>query len=728
MRSTQKFYSFFILLFIFISEAASAQEFPNLSTQKFINYEVLNDYKPKTTVSKDYQPGKKRIFPLQYVDIPTSELNITDSRSGSEAVRKQVLIQKDGRQYFRFFIHPDSEHLYQSLIQRYRWSGFYWASATSSTRSVVAWNPKAQEPPLYLKLSLAQIQDGLGRIIPDWEVRRSVGITAMIQQTPLKIWEKHGATVLPEYLGATIKRKENLGFVVDKNQGEVFEHGLIAREADFLSQAGKYEIMPLFGLFTKRNGRPPLIISLWAKSGESNFYKFIENFLFKSFLEKNAYLFFHQGIVPEIHGQNVLIAYDPKAQQIAHYYHRDVGSMNVDLRLRYIHGLSIEPLRSENAAFDFKFARATEKYESVHLDYLNDWIFRWGYLKVLKEYIPDFSPDKTKARLQKLLLKKVRETLPLRGRVLPETVEDHMKTFYSENPPMNWKPIGVSTTPEKVSEFIRVQKERSQYMDLPDSWTQHLSFLQGDLLFTEYGLVRLEKDKTLRLYYYSSKALNELKVAAPQAAELNKLRKRSSLRKVGFYSGTFDPPHSGHLSLIQKAVRELQLEKVYIIPNLSPSHKPGASNNEDRLQMTKLAFADLPEAVVADAEQMKIMARYGVGGLQRYLSQLHPQDLVFQVMGDDSYERLRANPEIQFPKNFVIAVSGRDEKFELLESSHGKNRVISLGSDTTGYSSTLFRKQIKDGEKPIQLAPSVLNYISSKYLYRDLIRCNRIYR
>lgn len=722
-----KYISFILFTFLsLVSLLSSAQEFPNIQTQKFITRESSNDYKPETTVSEAYRPGKNKIYQLQYLEIPVTDLNITDSMAGSDNVRKQMLIQKNGKTYFRFFIHPDSAELYKPLITRYGWAGFYWASATSSTRSVIAWNPSQLEAPLYLKLSLAQYQDGMGRIIPDWEVRRSVGISSIISSTPEKIWKKHGASIIPEFMGATVKKSEGLEFFVDENQKNVSEHGLIARDAEFLTSENKLDVMPLFGLFTERNGREPLIISLWKKSGNPNFYDYVDQFLFKSFLEMNSYLFFHQGIVPEIHGQNVLIAYDAKTEKIVHYYHRDVGSMNVDLRLRYIYGLDVSPLRTQNAAFDFKFARATEKYESVHMDYLNDWLFKWGYLNTLKKYIPQFSPERTKARLQKRLLQTVREQLPLKSKKVFVAVEDHMKQFYAENPPLNWKPIVLQTNPEKLKEFLKTQKENSQFMQLPDSWIPYISFLQGNILPTEYGVLKIEADKSLRLYYYTSKNLAEVTVPKNQAVPIQKILKKTSIKKIGFYSGTFDPPHLGHLRLIQKAVQELQLDIVYILPNVDPSHKPGASKNDQRLAMAQLAFADIPEAIIADSEQMRVIEKYGVGGLQRYISEKHSDGLVFQVMGDDSYSRLKENPEIGFPKNFALAVSARDDNFELLETTHNNVRTVTITPDLSDYSSTLFRKKLKAGEKPSEIKPDVLKYIFKNKLYQPL-RCELLF-
>lgn len=725
------FVSIFISL-VLLSFSALAQQFPNVQTQNFIRVESSNDYQPDTTVSEAYRPHRDRIYKLNYLEIPVSDLNITDSHIGSENLRKQILIKKDKKNYFRFFIHPDSEALYQPLIERYGWAGFYWASATSSTRSVIAWNPSMTEPPLYLKLSLAQYQDRLGRIIPDWEVRRSVGISTVTSETSSQIWRQHGASIIPEFIGATVKRKEGLGFYVDENQKEVFEHGLIAREADFLTSDSKYQVMPLFSLFTKRGTQPPLIISLWKNSGQENFYDFVDHFLFKSFLEKNSYLFFQQGIVPEIHGQNVLIAFDAKTKQILHYYHRDVGSMSVDIRLRYIRGLNVAALRSENAAYDYKFARATEKYESVYMDYLNDLIFRWTYLDTLRQYIPNFDPEKTKSRLRKRLLDTVRLQLPLKSKskspVKYKTVEEHLKAFYDENPPLNWKPIDIQTNPDKVTEFIQRQRKRLQFVELPASWIPSISFLNGDILFTEYGLLKIEKDKSLRLYYYSSQNLKELSVPKAFAIQIPKIHKRSSVKKVGFYSGTFDPPHAGHLKLLQNAIKELQLDIIYVIPNADPSHKPDASKNINRLEMARLAFAQIPQVLVADPQHMDIVLRDGIGGYQRYLSALHKEDLIFQIMGDDSYERIKENPHFQFPKNFVIAVAARDNNFELLETSYGQNRVVSITPDLRGYSSTQFRNQIKAGERPNQLDPIVFNYITSKGLYKNkILHCEQIF-
>ena len=43
--------------------------------------------------------------------------------------------------------------------------------------------------------------------------------------------------------------------------------------------------------------------------------------------------------------------------------------------------------------------------------------------------------------------------------------------------------------------------------------------------------------------------------------------------KIGIFGGTFNPPHKGHLRLIETFADELELDKVLVIPDKRPVHK-----------------------------------------------------------------------------------------------------------------------------------------------------------
>lgn len=67
---------------------------------------------------------------------------------------------------------------------------------------------------------------------------------------------------------------------------------------------------------------------------------------------------------------------------------------------------------------------------------------------------------------------------------------------------------------------------------------------------------------------------------------------------VAILGGVFDPPHDGHLALGRAAVAELRLECLLVLVIAAPGHKDAVTPAETRLELARLAFGGLPEAVV----------------------------------------------------------------------------------------------------------------------------------
>ena len=69
--------------------------------------------------------------------------------------------------------------------------------------------------------------------------------------------------------------------------------------------------------------------------------------------------------------------------------------------------------------------------------------------------------------------------------------------------------------------------------------------------------------------------------------------------RLGFFGGTFDPIHSGHLHLISQIIERDLVDKLLVCPAGNPwmrSDGPIASAM-DRLEMAHLAVSDLPDQV-----------------------------------------------------------------------------------------------------------------------------------
>ena len=90
---------------------------------------------------------------------------------------------------------------------------------------------------------------------------------------------------------------------------------------------------------------------------------------------------------------------------------------------------------------------------------------------------------------------------------------------------------------------------------------------------------------------------------------------------IGIYGGSFNPVHFGHVNVARRAIEDLALDKLLVIPaNVSPFKTIGAANASrfpwDRLEMVKNAFsAEPPAALPPGAEKgslMTVTATFGM--------------------------------------------------------------------------------------------------------------------
>ena len=65
--------------------------------------------------------------------------------------------------------------------------------------------------------------------------------------------------------------------------------------------------------------------------------------------------------------------------------------------------------------------------------------------------------------------------------------------------------------------------------------------------------------------------------------------------KIGILGGTFDPIHKAHIYMAKETLKQLKLDKVYIMPSPCPPHKNTKNITSDfhRVNMIKLAVANM---------------------------------------------------------------------------------------------------------------------------------------
>ena len=105
--------------------------------------------------------------------------------------------------------------------------------------------------------------------------------------------------------------------------------------------------------------------------------------------------------------------------------------------------------------------------------------------------------------------------------------------------------------------------------------------------------------------------------------------------RIGLFGGAFDPPHIAHLALAQAAIKQLQLNTLYIIPTGQAWHKARQlTPAPHRLAMTQLAFADHAKTRVDDREILRDGPTYTIDTLLSIHAE-HPNAQLFLIMGYD---------------------------------------------------------------------------------------------
>lgn len=107
--------------------------------------------------------------------------------------------------------------------------------------------------------------------------------------------------------------------------------------------------------------------------------------------------------------------------------------------------------------------------------------------------------------------------------------------------------------------------------------------------------------------------------------------------RIVFYGGSFNPPHCGHVEAAMTISELLKPDKLLIIPSNIPPHKElaeGSPDAQERLLLTKLAFADVPEAEVTDMELHREGKSYTATTVEQLLAQ-YPEAEMYLAMGTD---------------------------------------------------------------------------------------------
>lgn len=195
--------------------------------------------------------------------------------------------------------------------------------------------------------------------------------------------------------------------------------------------------------------------------------------------------------------------------------------------------------------------------------------------------------------------------------------------------------------------------------------------------------------------------------------------------RTGILGGTFDPPHSGHLTLAQAAIDQLALDELLFVPANRNPLKGYRSETaaKHRLAMVERLIASHPKIAYADMEIARGGPSYTVDTLSD-LQMVRPGDYWF-IMGVDA---LRGLPNWKNPARLLrlcrVAVAVRpplnvtDVLVKLPEEYRQKVDIIQMSA--IDISSSVLRERLHKHQTVAPwITPEVKEYIEKNKLYRD---------
>lgn len=365
-----------------------------------------------------YVPEKNPKFPLPYYLIPESDAKLLYSISLDKKVADQLYLLVSGVKYYKFFIHPESDHYYAFLKNAYRYISpvetEFMATPTSSYRSLVVWNQNTKRKPFIVKVSLNKTAaDSIDRVVSENEVERSIANQRVFERIGLDKLNQMNIKIFPEPAGLIFNRQ--MGGSSEKLGGQLIKE--IPEEII----DGKNKWLSFSALMSPNRQPRPLILEVIKKSGLSS-HEFFEEYMIKSYLTMFENLSLKNGINFEPHSQNLVFETTLDLKPTGKWVLRDFDGVWTDPVAMAGNGGPLEVYMNAGSAAKYKLRGGRGNYISSYAFFYKRQVFDLLLLEVAK-YDASLTVAKIndlKEKIDKMYLKQINSYLKLNLKHAPD--------------------------------------------------------------------------------------------------------------------------------------------------------------------------------------------------------------------------------------------------------------------------------------------------------------------
>jgi nicotinate-nucleotide adenylyltransferase len=184
---------------------------------------------------------------------------------------------------------------------------------------------------------------------------------------------------------------------------------------------------------------------------------------------------------------------------------------------------------------------------------------------------------------------------------------------------------------------------------------------------------------------------------------------------TGLFGASFDPPHNGHLALVEAACRAFGLDRVVVLVTAHPRYKDVDTPLEDRLALARAAFPGSPVEVEESTSDDTVWTAEEAYG-----------DVLF-LIGADQFRDFPSwhDPEavLEHARLGVGTRPGvsRETMQDVLRRVARPERVLFFDLPELPISSSELRSRVAAGDSIRGLVPdAVADEIEARELYRTL--------
>lgn len=198
------------------------------------------------------------------------------------------------------------------------------------------------------------------------------------------------------------------------------------------------------------------------------------------------------------------------------------------------------------------------------------------------------------------------------------------------------------------------------------------------------------------------------------------VQNKTKASRIGIFSGSFDPVHTGHIAFALQTLDAVKLDKIFFAPESKPRRKEGVAHISHRIAMLKLATRAHPGLGVLEMPDKQ----FTVAKTLPRLKHKFPSDKLFYVCGSDMLLHMPDWVLIQsLLSNMGLVIGTRDtynvgkinDLLARLPVKALETHVII--SQLPSISARSIREAIAEHRQTEGLLASTKDYINKQWLY-----------